>query len=323
MQIFGKKTRSQEIEALTRRRDRLAGKTQTAWTELQRATEEQIKLLTESDDDNAKAETNALRRVETAAAMLKALEAALAKIEEEISDVQNRADQEREALERNSAADAIEKQVLAFEKTVEPALTALRAFSKAASELNHLNFEVDAISRYAHLAASELEIASSLAVAELRSKATSVRSGQSQIPRRAPPPAPLPPPPEVQKIWTIQPIAWTQGGRTEIRDLNEQVDLSPALAKKAIAIGAAVSLDDPRFNKQVASWRRYHGYGAPDLEQCVRLDDATESAASREQPRPEVPIVHSALDPNFEILDRGKPFVIRTPAGNPTPGEAA
>jgi hypothetical protein len=316
--IFGKKTTPLDVleaehATLTHRRERLAGKTQAARQELQQATEEQIKLLIGADDDNPKIENAAQRRVDGAASALKALEAALTKIDEQVSDAQRRIDELRQSLEASGAADEIDQKVLAFEKTVEPALTALRAFSKAASELNHLNYETAAISQYAHVSASELEISSSLTVVEIRSLSASVRAGQSRIPRRPPDPVPLPPPPVVEKVWTIEPIAWTQDGQTKIVDLNEQVDLSPALAKKAVSIGAAVPIGDARFNKRVTTWRKYHGFGAPSLELCRKLDDDAESAAAEEQARPEEQrVLHSRVDPNFEPLDRGQTYTLKT-----------
>jgi hypothetical protein len=324
--IFGKKTTPLDVleaehATLTHRRERLAGKTQAARQELQQATEEQIKLLIGADDDNPKIENSAQRRVDGAASALKALEAALTKIDEQVSDAQRRIDELRQSLEASGAADEIDQLVLTFEKTIEPALTALRAFSKAAGELNHLNYETAAISQYAHVSASELEISSSLTVVEIRSMSASVRAGQGRIQRRPPDPIPLPPPPVVEKVWTIEPIAWAQDGRTEIRDLNEQVNLSPSLARRAIGLGAAVAIGDPRFGKQVASWRKYHGFGAPSLEKCVKLDDDAETAAADEQARPEEQrVLHSRVDPNFEIVDRGPAYNLKTHGPS---GEAA
>jgi hypothetical protein len=328
MQVFGKKTPLQEFEAelakLTRQSERLARKTADARSELQRATEAQIKFLTETEHDDAKGEASAQRRVEAATSTLKGLEAAFAKINEQISEAQHRVDQERRGLERTAAADEIDQKVLAFEKTVEPALTALRAFSKASNELDHLNFDVAAISRYAHVAGSELEIASALAIAEIRSKAAAVRAGQDGIPRRAPAPIPPPPPPVTEKLWTIAATAWTEDGRIRIVDLNEQIDLPPALARKAIVRGAAVALGDARFNKRTTTWRQHHGMGLPSLEKCVKLDDETETVAAEEQARPEEQrVLHSRVDPNFEVIDRGPAYTLKTNSGNATPGEAA
>ena len=264
MRIFGKKTALQVLEEehgnLTIPRDRLAKETEAARLELQRAEDGQTELLTQLEAADPKAKAAAQRRVELATATLRASEIALAKIEEKTLKAQRLVDQERQIVENNSAADAIEKYVLTFEKTVDPASTALRALSKAASELDYLNFEVDGISRYAHVAASELEIAAALAIAEIRSKATAVRGGHDRIPVPAPPPAPPQPAPAVQRIWTLKPIAWKQDGQIRKIDLNEQVDLSPTLAEKAISATAAVPVGDSRFGKLAVSSRRWNGY---------------------------------------------------------------
>ncbi|HEY5128123.1 MAG TPA: hypothetical protein VIJ35_12680, partial [Bradyrhizobium sp.] len=120
------------------------------------------------------------------------------------------------------------------------------------------------------------------------------------------------------------PVAWTGADRIEIRDSSVWIDVAPALAKRAIDLGAAVPLGHPRAGEQVASWRKWHGFGAPDLAGCVRLDDAAELAATGEQPLPEQPrIVHHLLDKNFEVVDRGPAYTLKTNSGNPTQGEAA
>jgi hypothetical protein len=328
MQIFGKKTPLQEFEVehakLTRQSERLGRKTEDARSESQRATEAQIKFLTETEHDDAKGEASAQRRVEAATSTLKGLEAAFAKINEQISDAQNRVDQERQDVERKVAADEIKRQVLAFEKSVEPTLMALRVFSKTAGELAHVALELGAISQYAHLAGSELEIAASVAIVDARNSAALVLTGESRIPGRAPPPAPSLPAPVLDRVWTLKPVAWTGPDRIEIRDSSVWVDLPPALAEKAIDFLAAVRVGHPRCGEQAASWRKWHGFGAPELAGCVRLDEAAELAATGEQPLPEQPrIVHHLLDKNFEVVDRGPAYTLKTNSGNPTQGEAA
>jgi hypothetical protein len=315
MAIFSKKNPLQELEAeherLKRQRDRLGKKTQAARVELDLATTTQLTLLTEAEADDAKAESAAQRRVDAATSALRALEAALAKIDEQVSDAQIRADEERLSIERKAAADQIEKQIAVFEKTFETALAQLRTASQAARELAHVTFEIDAIAKFAQAAGSELDVACSAAVHDLRHVAASVRDGQTRIPGKpVPAPAQLPAP-VVQRVWTIKPIAWQDLGQTRIVDLNEQVDLSPTLAEKAINAAAAVAVGDPRFGKSAVSSRRWNGF-APRLEECILLDDHAEAEA-REQPQTEqFRVLHSAADQNFQVIDRGQAYTLKT-----------
>jgi hypothetical protein len=326
MQIFSKKTPLQELESeharLNRQRDRLAGKAEAARSELDTATAAQLRLLTEAETDDAKAETAAQRRVDAATSALRAAEAALASISEQVSIAGRRADEERLSIEREAAADQIEKQTAVFEKTFETALAQLRTASQAAAELAHVTFEIDAIAKFAQAKGSELDVACSAAVHDLRNIAQSVRDGQRSIPGKpAPPPVPLPAA-AMQRVWTIKPIAWKQDGQIRKIDLNEQTDLPIALAKRAIALSAAVPVGDPRFGKNVGSWRRHYGFGGPTLEQCTMLDKEAETALAEEKSRPEEPhhvVLHSSADPNFQVVDRGPGYTLRTNG----PAEAA
>jgi hypothetical protein len=312
MPFSKKKTGLQEllddIARLERQRGILDKKVATARSEYEAATAARLDVYTKSDLTDPKAEQKTQGRVDAARNAVEGFAVALEHIERDLAAAQQRADEEGQNIERAAAADEIDRQVLSFEKTVEPALMALRAFSKAASELDHLNFDVAAISRYAHVAGSELEVAAALAVAEMRAKATSVRAGHDRIPRRDPAPAPPLPPPALDRIWLRDPVAWMDGTTMQIRDNNQYVDLPPILAKKAISIGAAVPLGHAEAGKKSANYRQFHGYGLPAIDKCKRLDDA-ESPAVEEQPGPK--ILHSR-DPNFQVVDRGPAYTLKT-----------
>jgi hypothetical protein len=313
---FTKKTALQEMDAdiarLQRQRGILDKKVATTRSEYEAAVAARLDVYTKTDLSDPKAEQKAQSRVDTARSAVEGFTVALEKIDRDLADAQQRADQERQNIERIAASDEIERQVFAFEKTIEPMLMALRAFSKAAGELEHVNFEISAIAKYAHGAGSELEIASSLGLVDLRNIAASVREGRTRIPGKPlPPPAPQPAP-VVQRIWTLKPIAWTENGQIKKIDMNEQCDVSPALAAKAISAAAAVLVGDPRFGKSAVSSRRWNGF-APSLQDCVLLDDGAESAAVEAKARPdEVKILHSSIDPNFEVVDLGPAYTLKT-----------
>jgi hypothetical protein len=318
MAIFSKKNPLQELEAeherLKRQRDRLGKKTQAARAELDLATTTQLTLLTEAEADDAKAESAAQRRVDAATSALRALEAALAKIDEQVSDAQIRADEERLSIERKAAADQIEKQIAVFEKTFETALAQLRTASQAARELAHVTFEIDAIAKFAQAAGSELDVACSAAVHDLRHVAASVRDGQTRIPGKPAPAAAQQPAPVTERIWVIKALAWNQDGMIQIRDSNNWIDLPPGLAKTAISKGAAVALGHERAGKHNQNFRQHHGYGLPALENCITLDDQVETAVvAEEKPKPEqFRVLHSAADQNFQVIDRGQAYTLKT-----------
>ncbi|KWV54329.1 hypothetical protein AS156_00960 [Bradyrhizobium macuxiense] len=212
---------------------------------------------------------------------------------------------------------------MSFEKALPGALAALRTLSQAATEIEHVAFDLGAIAKYAHSAAVELELAGAVALDQAKGISRSVFEGRAPIPRRAPAPVPAPPKAVLERVWTVKPIAWTEGSLTRIEDCNRYIDLAPLLAQRAIDRGAAVRLGDPRAGKSVASWRQWHGFGQPTLGKCVLLDGEAQTSLQREQAVPEESkIMHSKVQPLFELLDRGEPYVIKTSPGNPS-GEAA
>jgi hypothetical protein len=331
MAIFGKKNPVQELEAeherLKRQCDRLASKTEAARSELDAATAAQLRLLTESEVDDLKSENAMQRRVDTAASALKALEAALANISEQVDIAERSAEELRASTERKAAADQIERQLAVFGKTFETALAQLRTASQAASELAHVTFEIDAIAKFAQATGSQLDVACSAAVHDLRNIAQSVREGQTRIPGKPATAVPVPMPvPVVERVWILKPLAWSQDGMIQIRDSNCWVDLPPALAQKAINKRAAAALGDDRAGKTVQTMRQSYGGGLPSLASCIRLDDETETALAEEKSRPEeqhvVVVRHSVADPNFQVIDRGEPFIVKTVAGNTAPTES-
>jgi hypothetical protein len=318
MAIFSKKTPLQELEAeherLKRQRDRLANKTQAARSELNTATAAQLRLLTEAEADDAKAETTAQRRVDAAASSLKALEAALANINEQVSIAGHNVDDERVSIKNKAAADQIEKQISVFEKRFEIALTELRSASEAAGELAHVSHEIDAITKFALATGSELDVACSSAVHDLRNLAASVREGQARIPAKQEPlPAPQPAP-VLTRVWVTKPIKFSKKGMVERSNSNCWVDLDPLQAAKAINESVAVALGHERAGKIIQTFKQYHGYGLPSFDDCHPLDDIAKGV-SENKPQPDEvqpePVVHSAfqqLPPGFERVDRGPGF---------------
>ncbi|MGD0332450.1 MAG: hypothetical protein ABSA90_04245 [Xanthobacteraceae bacterium] len=310
MQLFGKKPPLDEIEAeiaaIKRRRDRVAAKVEAAQTELDAATAAHLKLHTEADADDLKAEAAAQRRVEAAHSTHKGLSAALAKLETQFAEAERRVAAEREAIARRASADEIERQAKAAEDVIEPAISAFKKLAKIYGKLGDVSFDCASIGRYAEAAASEIELAAAFTLRDVHGLAAGIASGNRPIPQRQTEqqaPRKVAPAPVKERVFAMRPIAWKNGdGSLHKQAPYFDVDLPPALARRALDLGAAIPLADPRRKKLHGTRSKYE----PDLVNCVRLDGDVEAASSEEAP-PAAPL-HSA----FEPLDRGKPYLVKT-----------
>jgi hypothetical protein len=88
-----------------------------------------------------------------------------------------------------------------------------------------------------------------------------------------------------------------------------------------LALKAAVPIDSEIAKRSLAKGGG-NVFEWPDAARCISLDAVEEKSSNQS---PYEPILHSAIQqhvpPGFQPLDRGKGFVIKVPAGNPTPGE--
>jgi hypothetical protein len=139
----------------------------------------------------------------------------------------------------------------------------------------------------------------------LRAHKNMVLAGNAPATLRAPEasPAPTLPAPPTIKVFTIKPIRWQDQGNAAFTRHHpgfSQVDLPPPLAERAIALSAAVPVNDPRVGALSRGRAPVH---AP-LEDCINLDgdDQIEPAAEPEQHHEE-PIKHSAFGKGRDFLD--------------------
>jgi len=302
-----------EFDAARARRSKLGARLTSAESQMSELRGAPIQLARDGAVDASLAAAE--EKVRAAEVRVNTLIAAISDEDGHITELERQLAEIADRARRQETADQLDAWSVEVEGAAKKIDAVIGDLADLADRVSHCVPEAAGVAVFAGSARAELALALQAISNELNGRARGVRAGTyaATLPNRPTPPAPLPPAPVVDRVWTLQPIAWKQDGQTRIVDLNEQVDLSPTLAEKAISAAAAVPVGDPRFGKQVASWRRWHGYGAPSLEQCCRLDDAAESAASGEQPSPEQPrIVHHLLDKNFEPLDRGAPYVIKT-----------
>jgi hypothetical protein len=316
-----------DLDAARGRQQKIKARLDTAEAQLAESEMVPIKLARQNADeavlDAAEARVrSAEMRVETLRVAAAEEVAAVATIEQEIAAIEDQAQREQTAVALEGWKSELEQ--LKADLSGDRGL--LARLSAVTDQCSIVCADAHGVAAFSQNARVELISAVELIVDILARKAHGVRSGEGRatLPTRPAPPVPVPAR-VVERVWTIMPLAWTDDGLTQIRDSGNWVDLPPGLAKTAISKAAAVPLGHERAGKHNQNFRQYHGYGLPELARCVRLDDETETALAEEKSRREEQhvVLHSSADPTFQPLDRGKPFVLRTPAGNPTPGEAA
>jgi hypothetical protein len=313
------------LAALRARASLLADKRIGAQAALETAMAARQATLLAGDLDDLKLAAKLQTAVDGAQSALTGLDDAISALQVQIDSAEQDLTAERERVERQAASESLAASVASIEAKLEPWLTTTRAFAESLQSIAHVRFEPGQIATYIGGCAGQAEIALAVMLDDLHRLVPAIAAGHEPIPRdpEIVTPAPAAVAPVVQRVWTVKPIKFKQEGSGQrIVDLNEQIDLSPELAKRAVALGAAVFHGDKRFGKQVGSWRRHHGFGGPPLAQCVMLDDESQAAAAEEQSRPEEPhqvVLHSAADPNFQVVDRGPGYVLKTSG----PAEAA
>jgi hypothetical protein len=302
-----------DLDAARERRSKLGARLDAAESLLSAARGEPAKFARDGAADAAldaaEAKVKAAEaRVSTLLSAISDEDGHIAELERQLADLADRALR----AETADRCDALSVEMEQFEKKIQ----VLDDLAKLADVVAPIVTDARGIGHFARTAHVELIPALQLLSSLLNSHARAVRSGAAPatLPTPEAPPAPRPPAPVLEKIWTIEPIAFTQDGHGIRKiDMNEQIDLSPALAKRAIALGAAVPLGDQRFNKRLTTWRKYYGFGAPPLEQCIMLDEQAQTALAEEKSRPdEAKILHSAADPNFQVVDRGPSYTLKT-----------
>jgi len=296
-----------ELATLTARRDRNESKRAAAKTELEAAERARLALLTESDADDAKSEAKAQLRVDVARSTLDGFEAALASLNAQIAVAERKLAAERDQAERKSVADKIEANIVAAEKNLD-AIGMLRLFGEAFGELRVLSYDARQIEEMVKEVARQLELAASAAIGDARSQARQIRDGAMRVPDLRPEPIPaLPPAPEQkERVFATKPLRWTgRDGQLCVAPSRFDVDLPPEAARRAVELGAALSVTDDR----VKQLRGSKPFLQPLSKTCVNLDAGAE-AANPEEHEEKASGIHSTA---FEPLDRGGPYTVTIP----------
>jgi hypothetical protein len=325
MALFSKspeKTIQRDIDAAKTNRDRLSAKLAESETAIIERRSAAQALARDGADD---------AMLEKAEAAIRSAQDRAATIAGAIADVV----QQLAALEQIKAETADRK--LRSETAAEVATmatgleNAAKKFDVAVAELAEIagraaKFCPDAVGLEAFASSSRVQVppATELVVTVMLNYAAAVLRGEGRAtlpkPEAAVMPAAAPPKPVTVRLFAMKPVRWKdEAGLQRFVGKFNDVDLPGTAAAFALKKGICVELADPK-RKQL------HGLapGHPEPNWCVDLDDETETALAEEKSRHEEQhvVLHSSVDPTFQILDRGKPFIVRTPAGNPN-GEAA
>jgi hypothetical protein len=324
---FGK-TKMQKFEtalaALRKRASLLADKRRSAQAALDAAIGARQAMLLDGDLDDQKLAAKLQSAVDSAQSALIGLDDAISASQVQIDSAEHDLAAERQRVERQAASEALAASVASIQAKFEPWLTTTRAFAESLESIAHVRFEPGQIAAYVGVCASEVEIAAAVMLDDLHRLVPAIAGGQEPIPRdpETVTPAPAAVVPQSVKIFTIQPVKFVDRATNGLKTWPAfyELDLPADLAAKALALKAAVPIDHETAKRSLAKGGGM-GFEWPNADRCVSLD--AEEKGSNQSPYE--PILHSAFEqqpPGFQQVDRGKPFIVKTAAGNPV-GEAA
>jgi hypothetical protein len=312
-----------EIDASSAKGTKLAARLEAASSQVLELSQAPARLARSGADDAALMLARA--KVEDAKALVAMLSDAVADedklragLEQQLADLADRAQRQETADELDAKSIALENVAKKFEEVA-------GEFAELTDLMAPYVLDAAAVSNFLRGARAEIAPAVPLLSSLLNARARGVRAGiePATLPTPAPATVPLPPAPEMEAIWLIQPVAFSQNGQIVVRDLNQHLRLPPILVTKAVDVGAGVRIGDPRAGKRVTSWRQWYAGGPlPGLDKCQHLDVEAETAAAKEKQKslPHEIIRHSSHS-LFQPLDRGPTYQMRTSGPSHTPDE--
>jgi hypothetical protein len=190
MPIFSRKSKTQgfepELAALRQRAEALDTKRRTADAELTEATMARQRHHIEGDLDDAKTGQALQDKVNVSASMVVGLEDAIAVVQTQIAEIEQRIAAERDAAERSAAADALTRDLDEFEKALPDYLAGARRITDAAQAFGHHHFEAGQLSALAQNTRAQIETAGLFILEELRSMVVAIRDARAPIPPKKP-----------------------------------------------------------------------------------------------------------------------------------------
>ncbi len=256
-----------------------------------------------ADDAMLDAAEADLRRAQDRVATLTA---ALGEIEQQVTEFECARDDLAGKKLRAETAAAIEKLAQELAQAAAAFDTGSSQLAETCNRIAPIVLDCYGLQAFAMNARAEVPAAVKMITGILKDRARATLDGNAPatLPKPAPDVAPeqMVPPPKIVTVFFLRATKWKDSeGKTRLIPKFSDGELPPAVAARALAVGAAVAVTDERRKK----------YGSqslppPNEEWCFNLDDATEP--SRE------PVQHSA----FEVVDRGKPYALKVARGTPS-----
>jgi hypothetical protein len=210
---------------------------------------------------------------------------------------------EHDAIERDSAADKLARDLDEFEAALPDYLRAARHIADAADVVGHFHFESAELAAFTRNGQAQIEVAASFALAELRAMVEQIKTGAMPIPAPKLEPAPIPlaePAAPTMTVFMLKSARYRDhDGRKRFAGQFEDAITPVATAQKAIRLGLAVSTADPR--RATLRGTRNSDYVADGID-VVDIDAAEErSAVPYIGPDANDPVMRVA---NFTQVDR-------------------
>jgi hypothetical protein len=289
-----------DIDAARSARDKIASRLADAEAMVIQRRASAQKLAVHGDDDALSGAEAAKRAAED---RVETLNTALNETDQRLAELERKRDELAEAKKRRETCAEIQRVVEKLEnagQTFDAAVVALGDAAKSAALVVNDGTGLRIFADQLHEAAPP---AIELIVSLMRAHSNSVLNGIAPTTLRAPEAlaAPPLPAPATTAVYLIKPVRWQDQQHahfTQHRPAFSQADLPVALAEKAIAVGAAIDITDPRARTLSRGNAPVH---AP-LEKCVCLDDNPVDPAAEPEPQHEEPIKHSAFNKGPDFL---------------------
>ncbi|MCK1495043.1 hypothetical protein IVB14_32725 [Bradyrhizobium sp. 180] len=200
---------------------------------------------------------------------------------------------ERAAVERKAASDKLARDLDAVERALPDHLSAAQRLVDALEKL-HFHFESGAMARFVSNTTTQVEVAAGFALAELRGMAGPIREGAAPIPAAKPADTPIAaaePAPPTQTVFMLKSAKFREhDGRSHFAGQWEDATMPVATAQRALGMGIAVPVTDPR-RAQLRGTRG--GDFSPQAPDVVDLDAMPQVETD--------PVMRAA---NFTVIDR-------------------
>ncbi|WP_456770084.1 hypothetical protein [Bradyrhizobium sp. USDA 4448] len=252
---------------------------------------------------DGKARTKLETAVATCATTRDGYADALAEVHKQIADAEQKLAAERSTVERKAASEKLARDLDAIERALPDYLAAAKRFTDALEKL-HFHHESRAMVLFIGNTATQVEVAAGFALIELRGLVDTIRDGVAPIPAAKPVSASVPvpdPSPPTQTVFMMKSAKYRDhDGRSRFAGQFEDVLMPVATAQRALRLGVAVSLTDPKRAQLRGSRNGDFDPRAPDV---VDLDAVEEHKAV-----PHIdPVLRAA---NFTPLPTPKPRTI-------------